>query len=812
MRPIFDDVEGRRWRPVLVQAMPLAAIVLLAAELRLIFRTGMVHIDSLVYAHMASDLVHGIGWLSSEGLPRWATARVGLYGPVALFYALFGANGVTTFAWPFICSLFGIVCAYGIGRKLAGEVAGLLAAFLWAVLPTDVAAATALLGDGPIAALGIGAVFFLLLAESARGLRLVAALAVSLACLLIGIINKPAILLLVVFLGAYVVWKRPRNRLVWLGLAAAVIVGVVGYAYFSWNTYYQWTTRDEHGLSAVVMRMRLVYWNLRAWQGPAAMLKTLAGSATDWWSHLVMGAPEFSWITPLWIAATAGLLALRQRQAYVPLLWFWSMFLWLEFGSRSFVSYTPITTFSMGPALTRHFLLVAAPPTIATGIYLAQGLRPATWRRLIPAIVAVIGVVAWVGTRHAANLSLEVTREAAADLPFAMLSAVAIGVVVFGAVSSPLFATGQAAPWKSIAMALLLLAIGFGSLNLSYQAATKFTLPWATTFPEAVQFLKKEPPLPIFVQNPIFGLQLDYASSFHLGFDFQPQTKTSSARIHVAPEDPHVVGDAYVLVDDFVITSDYDHSPRYLKDPPASWAEVARFGDRKGYQLRVYRVARAVTPQVLEAAVRAAQAEENPRTLRRLLEVATNAEEYCLAARTWTRLRVIDAPSMREFNPVKILGECYAASPEVGGPNLFVNGEFSRGLDGWHQVSAAGVDVAPARDPQTGEPLVQVTAHSTDQRAVLIQNARVSPESAYVFEATFRSTAEIVTLYWESDVGRFQSEGTYPNWITVRSVFLTPRWGGEPRSADFIPFLLKGPGQVWLKNVKLAPLQLGTAK
>jgi len=42
--------------PVLVRAIPLAIVLLVAAELRLLFRTGMVHIDSLVYAHLAPNL------------------------------------------------------------------------------------------------------------------------------------------------------------------------------------------------------------------------------------------------------------------------------------------------------------------------------------------------------------------------------------------------------------------------------------------------------------------------------------------------------------------------------------------------------------------------------------------------------------------------------------------------------------------------------------------------------------------------------------------------------------------------------------
>lgn len=805
---------GDRRLAFVVQAIPLGAILVLAVELRLLFRTGMVHVDSLVYTHLARNLAHGIGWFTDGGTTRWAMVRTGLYGPVALFYAVFGANEVTTFLWPFACSLLGIVCAYGIGRKLAGEVAGLLAAFLWAILPTDIAAATALLGDGPIAALSMAAVFFLLVAESARGWRLVAALAASVVCLLVGIVNKSAILLLVVFLVAYVVGKRPKNRLLWFGLGAAVIAGVVGYGYLSLNTYYRWTDRPEHGWDAVVMRLRIVYWSIRDFQGATPTLKTLANSATDWWSHLVMGAPEFSWITPLWIVAAAALLALRRRQAYVPLLWFWSMFLWLTFGSRSIISYAPITTASMGPAMTRHFLLLAAPPTIATAIYLAQELRLATWRWLIPVVVVAVGAVAWAGARYATNLSWGVTGEAAAALPFSTVSAIAAALVMFGSFSSPLFATGRAAWWKSAAMAVLLLAIGLGSLNLSYRAANQYRLPWVTTFPEAVRYLDKAPPLPLLVQNDFYGLQLDYSSRFRFGFDLERRQKPPLGRITVAPQDPSKVGDAYVLIDDFIIAADdHDPFPRYWNDPPASWAEVARFGDRKGYQLRMYRVAGAATAAVaLEAAERAVTAGENGQTLRQLLDAATNAGQFCRAAQTWTRLRVVDARSLREFNPIKMLGECYAASPDVGGPNLFVNGDFARGLDGWGRPPAPGVDVVVARDPRDGVAMAQVTTQSAGQRAVILQNAQVFPESAYVFEATLKSTAPIVALYWESDVARFHSEGAFPDWTTIRYVFVTPRWDGKARPVDFIPFLLKGPGQVWLKNAKLVPLRFESSK
>ena len=524
------------------QTIPLLVILVLAVELRVLFQTGIGAEDSITYVHFARNLADGAA-PAPTALQQWSIARIGLYGPVAVMYALFGVSELTTLAWPFLCSLLGVVWAYLVGRRLAGESAGLLSAFLWALLPTNVAAATALLGDGPIAALSIGAVYFLLVAESHRGFKRAAALTASFACLVVGILNKLVILLLVVFLVAYTVWKWPKNRVMWFWMTGIVATAVAGLWYYHTQMYET--------------------------AGPV-LLRTVANTATDWWSGAVIGQSELSWIAPLWIVAIAVSIALRRRETYLPLLWFWTVFLYLELGTRSPLAYVPMFVQPFGVA--RHFLLVAAPAVIVTAIYLAQGLSQARARWLTVLAALATGVVAWAGTRHATNLAWSIIGEAGTNLPFADVSAIATAVVVFGGIASPAVATGAHSLWKTASLGLLSGAIGLASLNPSYRAANDSRGPWLRTFDEALRFLEQEPPLPILVQNELFGQRLDYAAGFRLGFDSLLRKRGPDARIRVVPPDPNLVRDAFVLVDEYHLRMSsglgWGGGPDYLRNPP----------------------------------------------------------------------------------------------------------------------------------------------------------------------------------------------------------------------------------------------------
>lgn len=774
----MTDLRGR-----LERAWPMLLIVLLAVELRLLFRTGLADIDALVYSQFARNLADGIFKLNYEGVPFSATARVGLYGPVAMLYALVGSSDVSTFAWPFLLSLVGIGFAYGIGRRIAGESAGLFAAFLWAILPTGVAASTALMGDGPIAALSMGVVYFLLVAETASGRRLVGALAGGLACLVLGLASKPAISLIVVFLVAYALWKRPRNRWVWVGLGVAVLGLLVAYSVYTSQT--SWS----------------MSW---LWLKITPPVSTLVTASTDWWSHVVIGSPEFSWIAPLWIVAIAVLLAERRHRAYIAILWFASTFLYLEFGTRSLALYEPITTASLGTGITRHFLLIAAPATIVAAIYLARDLSETTARRLMAVSCVLTGGIAWMGMRHATNLDWGITGETV--LPFEAKSALAIAVVIFGAMASPIVTTGAPGRWKSVALGGLCLAMGVASLNLSYRAATTYRAVWPHTMTEAVRFFEKNPALPVLVQNDIFAARLDYSSGFRLGFTSVIR-EAKHPRIFLAPQDPTIIHDAYILIDDYYLrtshTAQWGDGPAYFNQPPPNFVEVARFGDRKGYQLRVYQVADGVAAERLAAARAAVQAAATPANLHAWLDAASGSREYCEAASAWQALRRMDAAAVATFDPLPIIRECLAATPTAVGANLFQNGDFSKATESWttHPDAKATVSV----DLEGKEHAWHVQWKSGNNWGVIAQEQMLSPDTVYIYEADLKSTAPVLSLYWQSDIGRYADfEHTYREWSHVRYVFLTPHWNGQPMRVSFNPILMKGTGDAWIKNLRIA--------
>ncbi len=764
----------------------LGLVVALGIELRLLFRTGLADLDALIYSHLARNVADGVFQLHYPGLPVGTTTRVGLYGPVAIFYKLFGVNEATTFAWTFLCAIAGILLAYAIARRVAGEAAGLLSAFVWTILPAGVAASTALMGDVPIATFSMGVVYAVLVAEHAKGWRWIAAVVGALACLVVGFASKPAVSLILVFLVVYAMWRRPRSVAAWVGLAAAVFAALIAYRIYtsqtSWSMSWLWLT--------VVPSTRAI-----------------VTASSDWWSHVVMGSPEFQWIAPLWIVAVAVLVATRRREASVPLLWLASLFLYLEFGTRSLAFYDPITTASLGVGITRHFLLIAAPAAVVTGIYLGQSLSAAQARVLVGTAAVLVGLIAWQGTRHATYLDWGITGETV--LPFEAKSAVATAFVILAGMATPLFVMGALRPRHLAWCGLYLVALGVASLNPSYRAASVYRAVWPETMAEAVRFLQKTPTVPVFVQNPIFAQRLDYVSGFRLGHASSIRD-VATPRIVLAPQDPGVIDDGLVLIDEYYLRASHDAAwgdgPAYFSAPPANFVEVARFGDRPGYRLRVYRVSLEAARQTLDQARTAALAQPTPAALKAWLGAAAGAHQYCEGAGVWQRMRESAPASLDGFDPIPLLRACLEAQPDaVRGPNLFVNGDFAKGRDAWGSNPDAKGTIDVVQDGRRGNAFH--VNWSGGNWAVIEQQQTLKPDTAYVYEADLKTTADVIALYWGSDIGRMADMGrTFTNWTRLRYVFVTPHWEGKPWHASFNPVLMKAPGEAWIKSLQLSEL------
>jgi 4-amino-4-deoxy-L-arabinose transferase-like glycosyltransferase len=207
-----------RAAPTISAAAKLALILGVATLLRVHFFTGYTAYDDGIYIQRAFDL--SLGRLDAP-TTHWA-ARVGLVVPTAIAYRLFGFSPATTVAFPFLCSLASILVAGEIGRRLYGVHAGLIAAFLFAVLPMDVLFATMLFPTAPVLLFAGGALCAFVLAE--RDGRPLLYLLSGLGLGLAGLANEASLMVVVVY-PVYVLAVRRPHRLqlfVLLGLALAI--------------------------------------------------------------------------------------------------------------------------------------------------------------------------------------------------------------------------------------------------------------------------------------------------------------------------------------------------------------------------------------------------------------------------------------------------------------------------------------------------------------------------------------------------------------------------------------------------------------
>ena len=144
-----------------------------------------------------------------------------------------------------------------------------------------------------------------------------------------------------------------------------------------------------------------------------------------------------------------------------------------------------------------------------------------------------------------------------------------------------------------------------------------------------------------------------------------------------------------------------------------------------------------------------------------------------------------------------------AAGARPNGQSLFKNGRFTEGVTGWsvHPESDATVTVDLSNP---GEPAWHVQ-YRKGNWSVIYQELELRPDTLYVYEATIKSTAPVVALYWQAETGRFyEIDKTYREWTRLRYVFMTPHWTGQPYRTGFNPVLMKGAGEAWIKDLRLS--------
>lgn len=124
----------------------LAAVLLAALVLRLLFFTGFFGSDELTYSLEGRRIAQG-EWQASDYI---GAVRLGINLPVGFFMWLLGNSEFVANLWSLACSLGEIALVFLLARAFWGTRAAMLAALLLAFTPLHAHLATRLLADSPL--------------------------------------------------------------------------------------------------------------------------------------------------------------------------------------------------------------------------------------------------------------------------------------------------------------------------------------------------------------------------------------------------------------------------------------------------------------------------------------------------------------------------------------------------------------------------------------------------------------------------------------------------------------------------------------
>lgn len=301
----------------------LIIILVFALAIRLGSIFGYERLDSLKYSQAAYAMLHGDFFKE-----QWfGMTRLPLIAPLAASYGLFGVSEFSSIIWVLLCNMAGIVVLYFIGKKIANPTIGLVAAFVAALFPLELNAATILLPDG-MSLLFIGLPILLYLTAQDKQGKQRAWLFIA-AGTVWGLSYFTKINYVVIypifFIVHSVAYKKFRVRDVLYSLIGFAFIWLTFGAYF-YSGYgkfdlqeYQHLMIQEHGLENVSMRNMpiLDYHNLAGIpdsQSATTIVDNLHKAYTIIFTKRTISTTAF-----IFLAAIVLLIASPRRKKYKPI-------------------------------------------------------------------------------------------------------------------------------------------------------------------------------------------------------------------------------------------------------------------------------------------------------------------------------------------------------------------------------------------------------------------------------------------------------------------------------------------------------------
>jgi hypothetical protein len=763
----------KRLTKYIFEVIPLLTVMLMGTAIRLCFVTGMVYWDDFEYARLAHNLSQGI--IPTE---NWeGTARVVFYGPVAVLYKLFGVNDITSLALPFLYSILGIIVIYFISRLLGGELAGLITATIWSVFPLNVSTATALLPDSMLALFVLGSVLCFLIGIRFQGQAISFVFyGLSVTILIISVFIKPAGLTVMFFYILYILWKwledKHFNR--WLIPGFLLILAVVVYIY----TIYEGYIPETNNISP-------------------NFLTILAQTSTDWFFNLVV-KNEFSFLFPLFLITIAMSLLQGDKNNVLPLLWFGTTYLYFEIGSMGLNKYDPIPS-TWG---TRQILYVISPLVVLTGLYLGRVKNNLFLKLYLTALSIFVTLIVVFVSIYIQNYRVDGSQP---DL-FLAFSQISAAFVIFGGLASSFYISTNSQKIKNLFIAFLLTFVCVGSVYPTNILVTEINDSWIGVYRHVVKEVEKKPDYPIFVQNPLVGLRLDYQTGFQYGFTSDPKkAEGDSFRIRFNMPDKSLIKSAYVLVDQTQVNDKtWGEPPVYVTNPPANWLLLDDFGNFK-----LYEYSTEMDNLLIKQIKNDIQQQPSQENYERLMTLADAMGDFCLKISAWKDLVTILPDAADWFDPSPDIIKCYLNQADISGivgVNLISNGDFINGTEGWYHDESWQSEIKILTEDASS--CLQINFNNGDPKTIR-QEVRLKPDTWYVFKEVVKTSMPVIALFVESDPPVYLEEGkSYIDWSPITLVFKTPHWDGAQKPINIYPVLVTQSGSAWVKNLQLFEINL----
>lgn len=317
--------------------------------------------DDTAYADLAQSILAGDFRRARETASPIFPARIGVVGPAAAAFKVFGVSEGALAVYPFLVSLVGIVVAFLAGRMLFNHRVGLIAAALQALLPIDVRYATLLYPDPVSVLLSNGAILMLYVGSKATAGRTKAAYG-ALAGLSLGLswLCKETALVAVPLIAAFVVWAVYRERsntvlalTLAIGCGTVVLIEAAAYAWYASDALYHVHAIERHNRHPTA-----VPW---FWRPDAPWSALLARLFRDGPQTILLSTQVALVPAVATLAALYGVF--RKVPAFLLVsIWFGYHAIVWNFGSHSLKHYMPLPTYHryLWPMLLPALLLTAA--------------------------------------------------------------------------------------------------------------------------------------------------------------------------------------------------------------------------------------------------------------------------------------------------------------------------------------------------------------------------------------------------------------------------------------------------------------------